>query len=152
MSFISWFVSSIFTKNIKIIKKHINNKDGNFILRDYLTEANILLLNNYEKISEIDKYLSFGFITVTIGCIFNTRLEWPPYSPDINPCDFYLWGHLKDRVYRTPPRTLDDLKKAITEQVKAIESQVLERVVANFEKRLRDLIASDGGHFENLIH
>ncbi|GBL93848.1 hypothetical protein AVEN_153614-1 [Araneus ventricosus] len=24
---------------------------------------------------------------------------WPPRSPDLNPCDFWLWGFLKDRVY-----------------------------------------------------
>ena len=21
--------------------------------------------------------------------------EWPPRSPDLNPCDFFLWGYLK---------------------------------------------------------
>jgi len=24
---------------------------------------------------------------------------WPPHSPDINPCDFFLWGFLKERVF-----------------------------------------------------
>jgi len=24
---------------------------------------------------------------------------WPPYSPDINPCDYFLWGYLKDKVF-----------------------------------------------------
>ncbi|GFW33252.1 uncharacterized protein TNCV_2859301 [Trichonephila clavipes] len=23
------------------------------------------------------------------------RHLWPPRSPDLNPCDFWLWGHLK---------------------------------------------------------
>lgn len=26
-------------------------------------------------------------------------LAWPAYSPDLTPCDFYLWGYLKSRVY-----------------------------------------------------
>ncbi|PSN31188.1 hypothetical protein C0J52_27106 [Blattella germanica] len=25
-------------------------------------------------------------------------LSWPPRSPDITPCDFYLWGYVKDSV------------------------------------------------------
>ena len=25
--------------------------------------------------------------------------EWPPRSPDLTPCDFYLWGAVKDLVY-----------------------------------------------------
>ena len=26
--------------------------------------------------------------------------QWSPHPPDLNPPDFYLWGYLKDRVYR----------------------------------------------------
>ncbi|GBM43034.1 hypothetical protein AVEN_127171-1 [Araneus ventricosus] len=25
---------------------------------------------------------------------------WPPHSPDIIPCVFWLWGFLKDSIYR----------------------------------------------------
>ncbi|GFV55783.1 hypothetical protein TNCV_167681 [Trichonephila clavipes] len=31
---------------------------------------------------------------------FQKRLTPLPRSPDLDPCDFYLWGHLKDMVYR----------------------------------------------------
>lgn len=86
------------------------------------------------------------------GKVTDTGIDWPPNSPDLNPCDFFLWGHIKDRVYRTAPATLEDLKSAITREVAAIESQVLESVALNFEKRLRHLVLSEGNHFENLIH
>ncbi|GFW65389.1 hypothetical protein TNCV_396551 [Trichonephila clavipes] len=36
--------------------------------------------------------------------------EWPSRSSDLNPCDFWLWGFLRDRVYRGRIRTLSDLK------------------------------------------
>ncbi|CAI6344004.1 unnamed protein product [Macrosiphum euphorbiae] len=26
-------------------------------------------------------------------------VDWPPRSPDLTPCDFALWGILKDRVF-----------------------------------------------------
>ncbi|GBM20352.1 hypothetical protein AVEN_195900-1 [Araneus ventricosus] len=26
-------------------------------------------------------------------------LPWPLRSPDLTPCDFFLWGHVKDKVY-----------------------------------------------------
>ncbi|KAJ4449249.1 hypothetical protein ANN_00646 [Periplaneta americana] len=29
-------------------------------------------------------------------------IAWPPRSPDLNPLDFYLWGHLKSLVYSCP--------------------------------------------------
>lgn len=28
---------------------------------------------------------------------------WPLHSPDLNPLDFCLWGHLKDLVYKPKP-------------------------------------------------
>jgi len=33
-------------------------------------------------------------------------LPWPPRSPDPTPCDFFLWGYVKDRVY-VPPMPCD---------------------------------------------
>ncbi|KFM74800.1 hypothetical protein X975_15826, partial [Stegodyphus mimosarum] len=27
-------------------------------------------------------------------------IPWPPRSPDITPLDFFLWGFVKDNVYR----------------------------------------------------
>ena len=38
----------------------------------------------------------------------------PPWSPDLNPCDFYLWGYIKARVYCPLSKTLEDLKANIT--------------------------------------
>lgn len=39
---------------------------------------------------------------------------WPPRSPDLNPLDFYLWGHLKSVVYKTPVENELDLRNRIT--------------------------------------
>ena len=29
-------------------------------------------------------------------------MYWPPISPDLTPCDFHLWGYIKDKV-NVPP-------------------------------------------------
>ena len=79
-------------------------------------------------------------------------LEWPPFSPDLNPCDYFLWGFLKDRVYRTSPQTIDDLKQAIKTEIMGVRTEVLQSVTDGFKKRIYHLVASEGGHFENLIH
>jgi hypothetical protein len=34
---------------------------------------------------------------------------WPPRSPDLNPLDFFLWGHLKNNVYSTPVNSREEL-------------------------------------------
>ncbi|KMQ82561.1 transposable element tc3 transposase, partial [Lasius niger] len=40
-------------------------------------------------------------------------VAWPPRSPDINPLDFYLWGHVKSIVYRNAPNNIADLRQRI---------------------------------------
>ena len=36
--------------------------------------------------------------------------EWPARSPDLTPCDFFLWGWPKEEVYSTKPRILEELE------------------------------------------
>jgi hypothetical protein len=36
---------------------------------------------------------------------------WPPRSPDLNPFDFYLWGHLMTLVYATPVNDIATLRQ-----------------------------------------
>ncbi|KAK9693674.1 hypothetical protein QE152_g34046 [Popillia japonica] len=79
-------------------------------------------------------------------------ITWPPYSPDLNPCDFYLWGSLKDMVYRDGIDTLDNIEMAIRQRIEAIPHATLQAVCGEFEKRLRKVIAARGSHFENLIY
>jgi hypothetical protein len=40
-------------------------------------------------------------------------IEYPPRSPDLTPLDFYLWGTLKDEVYRQRPATLNALRETM---------------------------------------
>ena len=47
-------------------------------------------------------------------------IGWPARSPDLSMCDFFLWGYLKDKVFRHRPHTIEDLKQKITEEIEAI--------------------------------
>ncbi|GBM85638.1 hypothetical protein AVEN_33355-1 [Araneus ventricosus] len=46
---------------------------------------------------------------------------WPPRSLDLNPCDFWSWVFLKDRIYGGSTRTVSELKASITRHVAAID-------------------------------
>ena len=62
---------------------------------------------------------------------------WPPYSPDLNPCDFFLWGYLKSVVYEDAvPATLEELKKNIKREVRKIKPETLRKVYNNVLVRL----------------
>ena len=38
-------------------------------------------------------------------------ITWPARSPDLTTPDFFLWGFVKDQVYRTLVRDLADLQE-----------------------------------------
>lgn len=78
-------------------------------------------------------------------------IPWPPRSPDLSPCDFYLWGYLKAEVFKHRPRTLVDLKTAIEEEIAQITSTTLEKVMRNFHERLNMCVARQGHHLQDII-
>ena len=79
-------------------------------------------------------------------------IAWPPYSPDLNPCDYFLWGHIKDHCYTNKPRTNEELITVIKKVVGDIKTDILERVFYSFRKRLDYCANSNGAHFENIYH
>ncbi|GFV11487.1 uncharacterized protein TNCV_1413641 [Trichonephila clavipes] len=69
-------------------------------------------------------------------------------SPDLNPCDFRLWGYLKNLVYRGRLITLADLKDSITLHVKSISVDQLRSAVEQTLHRLQILHLEEGNHSE----
>ncbi|GBM45234.1 hypothetical protein AVEN_63841-1 [Araneus ventricosus] len=49
----------------------------------------------------------------------------PPRSPDITTCDFWLWGFLKDNIYRKSPASLLDLRDSFRRHVLDIPADSL---------------------------
>ena len=68
--------------------------------------------------------------------------------PDLNPCDFFLWGYLKARVYNLLPKTLEELKANIEREIKNISIAALKSTFLNFKKRCEFCLTADGGHLE----
>ena len=72
----------------------------------------------------------------------------PPYSPDLSPCDFFLFPklnfHLKGRHFGT----VENIEKAVTDQLKAIPVSDYQRCYEKWEQRLRRCVASQGNYFE----
>ena len=45
------------------------------------------------------------------------NVEWPPRSPDLTPCDFFLWGYLKSKVYTSPLSAMKLMRCEILRQL-----------------------------------
>jgi len=55
---------------------------------------------------------------------------------DLTPADFFLCGLLKDKVYKNTPRTIEQLKDAIRQEIQAVNVDILGKVFRNLEKRI----------------
>ncbi|GBN39196.1 hypothetical protein AVEN_62234-1 [Araneus ventricosus] len=75
-------------------------------------------------------------------------IPWPPRSPDITPLDFFLWGFVKNIVYKTPVPSLDELKRRIVTAIQNVTSQMLENTWREIEFRLDVLRATKGSHVQ----
>lgn len=78
-------------------------------------------------------------------------IEFPPRSPDLTPLDFYLWGHLKNVVYRRRPATLAALREEIEAACAAIAEDTFANVTRTVVERTQKCIDADGEHFEHLL-
>ena len=70
--------------------------------------------------------------------------EWPAKIPDLTPCDFFLWGWLKEQVYSTKPRNLEELEGRICEVMTSIPQEFLVKSVSAVHGGLEKLVANDG--------
>ena len=68
-----------------------------------------------------------------------------------SPCDFYLWGYLKSRVYVNRPRSLQDLKTNIREEIANIPADTLMRFIANTRNRFIQCVDNGGCHLPDMI-
>ena len=81
----------------------------------------------------------------------NHLLPWPPRSPDLTPCDFFLWGFVKDIVYVPPlPMSLKELRDRITHTLQTITADMLHRVWDEFDYRVDVCRVTQGAHTEGL--
>lgn len=78
-------------------------------------------------------------------------VAWPSRSPDLTAPDFYLWGFLKDCVYRERPTTRGDMIQRIQTACNNIRRDTLLQTVRNFEQRIRLCLRENGATFEHLI-
>jgi hypothetical protein len=71
-------------------------------------------------------------------------LDFPPYSPDLNPNE-NLWGILKARVESRLARTTDEVERVLKEEWEALDKEVLTSLAHSMPTRCAAVVAN-GGH------
>lgn len=79
------------------------------------------------------------------------HLRWPARSPDMNPLDFFMWGHITNLIHDRKYNNGIELKDAILQACHRILPQsIWNATVLGFERRLRFCLDRQGGHFEHI--
>jgi hypothetical protein len=65
---------------------------------------------------------------------------WPARSPDLNLCDLFFWGCLKDKVYSSNPQIEEELKENIHREISNIPRQHLQKVNQNLIRQCEECL------------
>lgn len=75
-------------------------------------------------------------------------VEWPPRSPDFNVLDFFVWGFVKDYVYRVEIEDIEQLRQRILDGFALITPEMLNNATQSLLRRAMCCIEQRGGNFE----
>ena len=87
--------------------------------------------------------------TTTAQKIGFCMLRHPPYSPDIAPSDFFLFGYIKEKLKNCHYGSTDRLMTAIYNIIDGIPPELIANVMRNWISRLHMVIESDGDYIED---
>ena len=73
-------------------------------------------------------------------------IAWPARSPDITPLDFFMWGFVKDNVFKTPVKDLSELTQRISDAIKLINKTMLKNSWRELRGRLEFLQENESQH------
>ncbi|GBL77466.1 hypothetical protein AVEN_41853-1 [Araneus ventricosus] len=74
--------------------------------------------------------------------------QWMPNCPDTAPCDYFPWGHLKNKLNKRKVSTLTGLQKAIREETKKTLQEIILRTMKSWPKHCRQMYYAEGRHIE----
>lgn len=80
-------------------------------------------------------------------------IVWPARSPDLTPLDYFLWGTIKDNIYKEEVEDINILRNKIVQEIAILNNNpyCLQQVRENFLKRCRLCIEKNGAHIENFL-
>lgn len=90
-------------------------------------------------------YILFNIILGTHGPV-----RWPARSCDITPLDFWLWGYLKNIIYKERSNNLEELMERTRVAFQTITPVMIRNATRGVIKRCQACIAEEGRQFEHL--
>ena len=77
-------------------------------------------------------------------------LPHPPYSPDLAPCDFFLFPKIKKMLAGKKYNKIEHLSRAVQAVVNSISQEEYYKSFESWQRRLQRCIDVEGDYFEGL--
>jgi histone-lysine N-methyltransferase SETMAR len=121
---------------LKKLKRAIRRK------RPGLVDDQILLLHDnarpHSALRTVEAIQKFGW----------SVLPHPPYSPDLAPSDYHLFGKLKESLRGNQYGSIDDVGYALRAWIKQTPTEFFEQGIVNLVPRWQKCIAANGDYVE----
>ena len=150
-------VSFLGIKELYFVKNGIKINANNYVTN--ILQAEVLLWTqqtypNQNWIFPQDSALAHQARTTQEFCknnftAFWSPQQWPPYSPDLKPLDYAIWGILETKVCSKPHKSVGSLKRDLVKAWSKIDEKMVRPAIDQFPRHLRACIRANGGIFEN---
>lgn len=77
-----------------------------------------------------------------------TEVPHAPYSPDLSPCDYFLFPKIKRTLKGRFFDSIEDIQKKVTEELNKVSKNEFSDCFLSLEKRWKKCIDSEGMYFE----
>ena len=123
----------------------LNKRGKSSCVYEYARASSVVIIRHFINTNLPQRWIGrFGQEDVAL-------MRWTPRSPDLTPCDFLLWGFVKDAVFvSTVPANLQVLRDRITAAAALIDRDMLTCVWNELDYRLNVCRVSQGGPIEHL--
>ena len=110
--------------------------------QDLLTEGVILLHDNARP------HLKTSVVEML------AKWEWevlahPPYSPDLSPCDFYLFSAIKEELRGRRFRTEEEINAAWRTSIRNLDTDAIERGITRLPQLWQKCVDAHSAYFES---
>ena len=78
-------------------------------------------------------------------------VPWPARSPDLSPLDFFIWGFVKDQIFKTIPESREELEERVRNAIARITHLQLLNAEKSVKKRCQHCLDQNGGQFEHYL-
>ena len=80
-----------------------------------------------------------------------SKVDWPPYSPDLNPLDYFLWSFTMIHVSRQKTSTIAELTAIVEDVATTVPKEMIQDAVGNIRKGCQECQMAEGGRYEPFL-